>query len=66
VLGLHRIWAARSPFNEASARALSRVGMVEEGRIRDHVFVRGAWRNSLTKPIGDVVSLGLLGQEIRG
>jgi RimJ/RimL family protein N-acetyltransferase len=51
VLGLHRIWAARSPFNEASARTLSRAGMVEEGRIRDHVFVRGAWRDSITYSI---------------
>lgn len=61
-LGLHRIWAARSPLNEASARTLLRAGMTEDGRIRDHVFVRGAWRDSITysilehewTPIGDV------------
>ncbi|MGK4581994.1 GNAT family N-acetyltransferase [Kitasatospora sp. HPMI-4] len=50
-LGLHRIWAARSPLNEASARTLLRAGMTEDGRIRDHVFVRGAWRDSITYSI---------------
>ncbi len=50
-LGLHRIWAARSPLNEASARTLLRAGMAEDGRIRDHVFVRGAWRDSITYSI---------------
>ncbi|MFF4342814.1 GNAT family N-acetyltransferase [Kitasatospora sp. NPDC001540] len=51
VLGLHRIWAARSPLNETSARTLLRAGMTEDGRIRDHVFVRGAWRDSITYSI---------------
>ncbi|MFH8626549.1 GNAT family N-acetyltransferase [Streptomyces vietnamensis] len=50
-LGLHHIWAARSPLNEASARTLLRAGMTEDGRIRDHVFVRGAWRDSITYSI---------------
>lgn len=47
-LGLHRVWAARSPVNDASARTLEQAGMIEEGRIRDHVHVRGAWRDSIT------------------
>ncbi|MFJ4591378.1 MULTISPECIES: GNAT family N-acetyltransferase [unclassified Kitasatospora] len=51
VLRLHRIWAARSPLNEASARTLLRAGMTEDGRIRDHVFVHGAWRDSITYSI---------------
>ncbi|MEV7186438.1 GNAT family protein [Kitasatospora sp. NPDC093102] len=51
VLGLHRIWAARSPLNEASARTLLRAGMTEDGRIRDHVYVHGAWRDSITYSI---------------
>ncbi|MEV6979460.1 GNAT family protein [Kitasatospora sp. NPDC093806] len=51
VLGLHRIWAARSPLNEASARTLLHAGMTEDGRIRDHVFVHGAWRDSITYSI---------------
>ncbi|MFJ6382158.1 GNAT family N-acetyltransferase [Kitasatospora sp. NPDC092039] len=50
-LGLHRIWAARSPLNEASARTLLRAGMTEDGRIRDHVFVHDAWRDSITYSI---------------
>ncbi|EYT82194.1 acetyltransferase [Streptomyces sp. Tu 6176] len=50
-LDLHRIWAARSPLNEASARTLLRAGMTEDGRIRDHVFVHGAWRDSITYSI---------------
>ncbi|NJQ02911.1 GNAT family N-acetyltransferase [Streptomyces zingiberis] len=47
-LGLHRLWAARSPANTASHHVLTKAGMVEEGRIRGHVHVRGAWRDSVT------------------
>ncbi|MDX2705631.1 GNAT family protein [Streptomyces sp. PA03-6a] len=47
-LVLHRVWAARSPHNTASERTLLAAGMTEEGRIRGHVFVRGAWRDSIT------------------
>ncbi|KAA6215002.1 N-acetyltransferase [Streptomyces albofaciens JCM 4342] len=50
-LGLHRVWAARAPRNEASAKTLLAVGMVEEGRIRGHVYVREAWRDSITYAI---------------
>ncbi|MBV9026547.1 MAG: GNAT family N-acetyltransferase [Streptomycetaceae bacterium] len=50
-LGLHRIWGARAPLNEASAKTMLRAGMVEEGRIRHHVHVRGAWRDSITYSI---------------
>ncbi len=50
-LGLHRIWGARSPKNLASAAAMSRNGMAEEARIRDHVFTHGAWRDSITHVI---------------
>ncbi len=48
VLDLHRVWAARAPLNLASARTLLAAGFTEEGRIRGHVFVRGAWRDSVT------------------
>ncbi|WP_198358398.1 GNAT family N-acetyltransferase [Streptomyces fildesensis] len=47
-LGLHRVWAARAPDNAPSAKALVRAGMIEEGRIRGHVHVRGVWRDSIT------------------
>ncbi|MGW3568637.1 GNAT family N-acetyltransferase [Streptomyces sp. NPDC000941] len=46
-LDLHRVWAARAPLNTASEKTLLAVGMTEEGRIRGHVYVRGAWRDSI-------------------
>ncbi|MGW2696081.1 GNAT family N-acetyltransferase [Streptomyces sp. NPDC001296] len=52
-LGLHRIWGARSPLNEASAKTMSAVGMVEEGLIREHVLKAGAWRDSVVHAILD-------------
>ena len=48
VLGLHRISAACGPENRASQRVVEHLGMQPEGRIRDHVFTNGAWRDSLT------------------
>ena len=50
-LGLHRISGARSPINEASARTMTRAGMIEEGTIRGHLFTRGAWRDSVVHAI---------------
>ncbi|MGW0734457.1 GNAT family N-acetyltransferase [Streptomyces sp. NPDC002851] len=52
-LGLHRVWAARAPLNTASHKTLVRAGMTEEGRLRQHVHVRGAWRDSITYSILD-------------
>ncbi|WP_052850478.1 GNAT family N-acetyltransferase [Streptomyces avicenniae] len=46
-LELHRIWAARAPDNASSRAVLLGAGMEEEGRIRHHVQVRGAWRDSV-------------------
>ncbi|AUA12492.1 GNAT family N-acetyltransferase [Streptomyces sp. SID8382] len=46
-LDLHRVWAARAPLNVASEKTLLASGMTEEGRIRGHVHVRGAWRDSI-------------------
>ena len=46
-LGLHRISAAAGPDNAASVAVIKRLGMTYEGRIRDHVFTGGAWRDSL-------------------
>jgi RimJ/RimL family protein N-acetyltransferase len=46
-LGLHRISAAAGPDNAASLAVIKRLGMTYEGRIRDHVFTNGAWRDSL-------------------
>lgn len=50
-LGLHRIWGARSPLNQVSARTMLAAGMVEEGTIRGHLFTRGAWRDSVVHSI---------------
>lgn len=46
VLGLHRITAAIGPDNAASIAVVKRLGFTREGRLRDHVFTNGAWRDS--------------------
>lgn len=50
-LGLHRIWGARSPLNDGSAKTMLKAGMIEEGTIRGHLFTRGAWRDSVVHSI---------------
>ncbi|GAA2667634.1 hypothetical protein GCM10010400_30480 [Streptomyces aculeolatus] len=52
-LSLHRIWGARSPLNEASARTMLKAGMTEEGRIREHIRKNGQWRDSIVHAILD-------------
>ena len=46
-LNLHRLQAACGPDSRASQRLLTRLGFTPEGRLRDHVFTNGAWRDSL-------------------
>lgn len=46
-LGLHRISAAIGPDNATSIAIVTRLGFTEEGRLRDHVFTNGAWRDSI-------------------
>lgn len=46
-LQLRRISATCHPDNHASARVLEKAGLVFEGRMRSHMFVRGEWRDSL-------------------
>lgn len=46
-LELHRITAAAGPDNEPSKAVLKRLGFTQEGRLRDHVWTNGAWRDSL-------------------
>lgn len=46
-LRLHRIWATCRPDNRPSARVLEKVGMQLEGQLRDHILIRGQWRDSL-------------------
>jgi len=52
-LGVHRVWGARSPANEASARTMERAGMVVEGRIREHIQRGGRWRDSIVYAVLD-------------
>jgi [ribosomal protein S5]-alanine N-acetyltransferase len=40
-LGLHRIEAGVLPGNDASVRVLAKLGFVEEGLLRDYLFLRG-------------------------
>ncbi|MEU0427143.1 GNAT family protein [Streptomyces canus] len=52
-LDLHRIWGARSPLNEASAKTMTGAGMIEEGTIRAHIKKAGRWRDSVVHSILD-------------
>jgi len=42
-LGMHRIDATTHPDNVASTRVLEKTGMSYEGRVHDHLFVKGEW-----------------------
>lgn len=46
-LGLHRIYATAAPPNSASRRVLEKMGMRQEGVLRQHVLQRGVWRDSI-------------------
>lgn len=46
-LGLHRITAATAPDNVASSAVLKHLGFSPEGRLRDHIYKNGSWRDSL-------------------
>ncbi|MFF8281169.1 GNAT family N-acetyltransferase [Streptomyces albus] len=52
-LHLHRIWCARSPLDEASARTMRAAGMTEGERIRKHIHKAGAWRDSIVHALLD-------------
>jgi RimJ/RimL family protein N-acetyltransferase len=40
---LHRVWLEALATNEAGLRAYAAAGFVEEGRLRDHAWVDGAY-----------------------
>ncbi|MDY0409775.1 GNAT family N-acetyltransferase [Paracerasibacillus soli] len=46
-LKLHRIFATCDPRNIGSLRVLEKVGMMKEGRIREHILIKDGWRDSL-------------------
>jgi ribosomal-protein-alanine N-acetyltransferase len=52
-LGLHRIWATCDPENLASARVLEKVGMKREARLRENMWTRGKWRDSMIYAVLD-------------
>ncbi|MDH5483379.1 MAG: GNAT family N-acetyltransferase [Candidatus Bathyarchaeota archaeon] len=52
-LNLHRIFATCDPANIASARVLEKIDMQREGRLREHKWVKGKWRESLLYAILD-------------
>ncbi|WP_166279425.1 GNAT family N-acetyltransferase [Saccharibacillus alkalitolerans] len=45
-LGVHRIYATCRPDNEASAKVMQRIGMKREGRMREHLYFKGAFHDS--------------------
>ena len=56
--GLHRAYARAVDFNDGSRALLERLGFAEEGRLREHEFLDGEYR--------DVVFYGLLRGEWDG
>lgn len=47
VLKFHRISATCFPNNLASKRLLEKVGFKQEGYLREEIYIRGQWRDSL-------------------
>lgn len=50
-LGLNRIWATADPRNTGSLRVLEKAGMKKEGHLRQDIFVRGEFRDSILMAI---------------
>jgi [ribosomal protein S5]-alanine N-acetyltransferase len=46
-LKLHRLFATCDPRNIGSSRVLEKVGMTKEGRIREELWIKDGWRDSL-------------------
>lgn len=47
VLKLHRIYATCDPRNIGSSKVLEKVGMINEGKIREDLLIKDGWRDSL-------------------
>lgn len=45
-LNLHRIYATCDPRNIASGKVLEKIGMVQEGRMREDLLIKDGWRDS--------------------
>ncbi|MEK5333374.1 GNAT family N-acetyltransferase [Lysinibacillus sp. FSL W8-0992] len=46
-LNLHRIFATCDPRNLGSAKVLEKIGMTQEGKLRQDLLLRDGWRDSL-------------------
>ena len=46
-LGLHRIWAQCIAENVASAHVLEKIGMQQEGHLRQNEWMQGRWWDTL-------------------
>ena len=46
-LDIHRVWAVCDPDNTAAANVLRKLGMRQEGHLREAILIRGEWRDSL-------------------
>ncbi|SDQ82292.1 Protein N-acetyltransferase, RimJ/RimL family [Virgibacillus salinus] len=46
-LKLHRIYATCDPRNIGSSKVMEKVGMTQEGRIREDLLIKDSWRDSL-------------------
>lgn len=44
-LGMHRLWAWVDVRNVASQRVLSKLGMTQEGTLREHQLIVERWRD---------------------
>jgi RimJ/RimL family protein N-acetyltransferase len=52
-LRLHRIWAECDPANAPSWRLLERLGLRREGHLRENLWFKGAWADSLIYAVLD-------------
>jgi len=50
---LHRIFSVVDPEDAASARVLEKCGLQREGHLREHLWIKGQWRDSLLYAILD-------------
>ncbi|MCF2936826.1 GNAT family N-acetyltransferase [Paenibacillus alkaliterrae] len=52
-LGLHRIFATCRPDNIGSSMVMEKIGMKREGHLREHMKVKGQWKDSFLYSILD-------------
>jgi ribosomal-protein-alanine N-acetyltransferase len=57
-LGVHRLQATCHPDNIGSMRVLEKTGFTFEGRLRDHMLMRGQWRDSLLYAVVNAADAG--------